>query len=84
MLLKLRILFTILSALCLAFALTAGALWGYIWAITLGVGALVFFMAMLICKQAQEQREQKEETDKKFFTYQPEEPKPEKNNEKSQ
>ena len=77
MLLKLRIFFTILSALCVAFALTAGALWGYIWAITLGVGALVFFMAMLLCKQAQEQKEQKEEADKKFFTYQPKEPNPE-------
>ena len=74
----------LLGGIALLSALTAGALWGYIWAITLGVGALVFFMAMLICKQAQEQREQKEEADKNFFTYQPEEPNPETNNDKLQ
>ena len=69
MFLKLRVTFTILSALCLAFALTAGALWGYIWAILLGLGALLFFMAMLYCKRAQESQEQKEEDDKKFINH---------------
>ena len=68
MLLKLRILFTILSALCIASALTAGALWGFTWTILLGLGALLFFMLMLYCKRAQEQKEEKEAEGKKFFT----------------
>ena len=71
MFLKLRVLFTILSAICLAFAITAGALWGFLWTIILGLGALLFFMLMLICKRAQENQEQKEEEDRKFFTHQP-------------
>jgi fatty acid desaturase len=71
MFLKLRITFTILSALCIAFALTAGALWGFTWTILLGLGALLFFMLMLYCKRAQEEQEQKEEESKKFFTHTP-------------
>ncbi|MBQ7948569.1 MAG: hypothetical protein IJ284_02295 [Clostridia bacterium] len=59
MYLKLRVFFTILAALCLGFALTAGAIWGYIWAIVLGLGALLFFMLMLIFKQAQEKEDAK-------------------------
>ncbi len=74
MFLKLRIAFTILSALCLAFALTAGAIWGFIYAILLGLGALLFFMIMLVCKRAQEEQERKAEEDKKFISYTPEEP----------
>lgn len=73
MYLKLRVFFTILSALCLGFAVTAGAIWGYIWAIVLGLAALLFFMLMLIFKQSQEKQEQKEAEDKKFFTHNPEE-----------
>lgn len=69
MFLKLRIIFTILSALCIGFALTAGALWGFTWTILLGLGALLFFMLMLYCKRAQEAQEQKEEESKKFFTH---------------
>ena len=73
MYLKLRVFFTILSALCLGFAVTAGAIWGYIWAIVLGLAALLFFMVMLIFKQSQEKQEQKEAEDRKFFTHNPEE-----------
>ena len=69
MYLKLRVFFTILSALCLGFAVTAGAIWGYIWAIVLGLAALLFFMLMLIFKQSQEKQEQKEADDKKFFIH---------------
>ena len=68
MFLKLRVFFTILSALCLATALTAGALWGFVWTILLGLGALLFFMLMLYFKRAQEQQEEKEAESKKFFT----------------
>ena len=59
MFLKLRVLFTILSALCLAFALTAWAIWGPIWLAILGLGALLFFLLMRIFKQAQENEEAK-------------------------
>lgn len=71
MFLKLRVTFTILSALCLAFAITAGAIWGFLWTIILGMGALLFFMLMLIFKQKQEEQEQKEADDKKFFNPSP-------------
>ena len=55
MYLKLRILFTILSALCLALIIPIGALFDWIWFIILGGGAAMFFLAMLICKQKQEE-----------------------------
>ena len=55
MFLKLRILFTILSAICLAVILPAGALFGKTWFFVFGGGAAVFFLAMLICKQKQEE-----------------------------
>jgi fatty acid desaturase len=76
MFLKLRIFFTILSALCAAVALTAGALWGFIWTIALGMGAVLFFMLMLYFKRAQEQQEEKEREAQKFFTYDPNNPSP--------
>ena len=59
MFLKLRVLFTILSAICLAFAITAGFLWGAIWAIILALGALLFYLLMRIFKQCQENEEAK-------------------------
>ena len=59
MFLKLRVLCTILSALCVAFALTAGAIWGTIWLLILGLGALMFFLLMRIFKQCQEREEAK-------------------------
>lgn len=54
MFLKLRIIFTILAAACLAVVIPAGALFGTIWFFIFGGGAAVFFLAMLICKQKQE------------------------------
>ena len=74
MFLKLRVLFTILSALCLATALTAGAIWGWTWTIILGLGALLFFMIMLYFKRAQETQEEKEADEKKFFNGAPSSP----------
>ena len=71
MFLKLRVIFTILSAICLAFAITAGAIWGFTWTIILGLGALFFFLLMLVFKQKQEEQEQKEADDKKFFNPDP-------------
>ena len=55
MYLKLRIIFTILAAACLAVILPAGALFGKIWFFVFGGGAVMFFLAMLICKQKQEE-----------------------------
>ena len=55
MFLKLRIVFTVLAALCLVVILPAGALFGKIWFLVFGGAAAVFFFAMLICKQKQEE-----------------------------
>ena len=55
MFLKLRILFTILSAICLALILPAMAMGGWTYLSIFGGGAVVFFLAMLICKQKQEE-----------------------------
>ena len=60
MFLKLRILFTLLSALCVAAIVPLGALlgWGYAaWGL---LGAFLFFGLMLLCKQSQESQEEKE------------------------
>lgn len=49
----LRILFTVLSALCLAAFLPVGALAGWGYAAICAAGALCFFALMMICKQNQ-------------------------------
>ena len=69
MFLKLRILFTILSAICLAVIIPAGALFGTVWFFVFGGGAAVFFLAMLLCKQSQEEQEplKKEEGEADFL-----------------
>ena len=59
MFLKLRVLFTILSAICLGLAITVGLIWGFIWTVILGLGALLFYLLMLIFKQSQENEEAK-------------------------
>lgn len=59
MFLKLRILFTILSAICLTFAITAGIVWNMIWTVILGLGALLFYLLMRVFKQCQETEEAK-------------------------
>ena len=50
----LRILFTILSALCVTAAFIVGAYLGLPWVIISALSAFSFFMLMLICKQKQE------------------------------
>jgi len=69
MYLKLRILFTILSAICLAVLLPAIAMGGWLYLVICGGLALIFFLAMLICKQKQEEAEplSKEEGESDFF-----------------
>ena len=61
MFLKLRIIFTVLSAICLAAALPVGAFLDLYWALGAVAAAGVFFFLMLICKQEQEKREPQEE-----------------------
>ena len=53
MFLYLRIIFTILSAVCVAALIPLGALLGWSWAIYSFLGALLFFGLMLLCKQSQ-------------------------------
>ena len=66
---KLRILFTILSALCLTVILPATALGGWLYLGIFGGCAGIFFFAMLICKQKQEENEplKKDEQEKDFI-----------------
>ena len=53
----LRIVFTILCAICVAFIIPVGALWDWIPAIGIGIVGLLFFVLMLLCKQIQEANE---------------------------
>lgn len=61
MYLKLRILFTVLAALCLASAIPVGIFFGFGWAGLCGFCALLFFGVMLLCKQSQEMQESKDQ-----------------------
>ena len=62
---NLRIVFTILSAICLAAAIPLGIFFGYAGWIGALIGAGIFFFLMLLCKQSQEFAEQKAEKLKK-------------------
>lgn len=52
MLLYLQIVFTIISALFIAAVLPIGAFLGWTYAIICALGAVFFYVAMLLCKQA--------------------------------
>ena len=67
MFLKLRVLFTILSAICAGLAITAGLLWGPIWTIILALSAVLFFMLMRVFKQMQEAEDAKNGTNEPSF-----------------
>ena len=54
---KLRILFTILSAVCLAALLPLGTFLGLAGFIPCALLAAIFFLLMMLCKQEQEKRE---------------------------
>ena len=62
MFLKLRIIFTVLSAICIATIPPIGAFLDLTWALLVAIFAFAFFLAMLICKQEQEKREASEKT----------------------
>ncbi len=53
----LRILFTVLSALCVTAAFIVGAYLDLAWVIASALSAFLFFMLMLLCKQKQEETE---------------------------
>lgn len=59
MFLKLRIIFTLLSAICAAAVIPLGAFLGFIWAAIAIIAAFTFYVFMLIFKQKQEELEQK-------------------------
>lgn len=67
MFVKLRIACTIVSAICLGLAIPLGVMIHLIWAIVLGLGALLFFLLMLVFKQEQERHEQSDEKQPSFF-----------------
>ena len=49
----LRIFFTILSAICIAAVIPVGSHANLTWAIVCALGAFMFYLLMLVCKQAQ-------------------------------
>lgn len=69
MYLKLRILFTILSAVCLAALMPLGYIFGFFAVLACSLGAALFFGLMLLCKQSQENVENQNSTEKEpdFF-----------------
>ena len=68
MLLKLRIILTILSALCAAAVLPIGTFFDLPWAIATALGGVLFFLLMLLVKQEQEKREPPKEENSKEST----------------
>ena len=54
---NLRIIFTILSAICIAAVLPIGAFLNLTWAIVTALAAFLLYLLMLTCKQAQEKQE---------------------------
>ena len=57
MYLKLRVLFTLLSALCVAAVVPVGVFFGWVWAVLCALGAFLFYLFMRICKVNQEMQE---------------------------
>jgi len=54
---NLRIIFTILSAICIAAVLPVGAFFNLTWAIITALAAFLLYLLMLVCKQAQEKQD---------------------------
>ena len=63
----LRILFTILSAICVAATIPVGTLLGFDFAVGAAIGAIAFFLIMLHFKQKQEELESSEKSDEPDF-----------------
>lgn len=58
----LQIIFTILSALCLALLLPAGTFGGMPYVLICAGASIVFFLLVLLCKKIQSAKEPKEPT----------------------
>lgn len=57
MYLKLRVIFTILAAICLAAIIPIGTFWDFTPAIICAAAGGLFFLLMLFCKNKQEKQE---------------------------
>ncbi len=77
MFLKLRILFTVLAALCVAAVLPAAVWGGGLGFALCALGGVFFFLLMLLCKQSQEKAEESKKSSPDFLTPASEEPSPE-------
>ena len=64
--LYLQVIFTILSAICIAALIPVGAFLGWVWAGVCAISAFLFFMLMRVCKQNRDANEPQstEETSK--------------------
>lgn len=71
MFLKLRIVFTILSAVCVAAVFPIGIFLDVIPAIVCAGAGVLFFLVMLFCKKKQEERENPPETQNKADFFHP-------------
>ena len=54
---NLRIIFTILSAICVTAVLPVGAFLNFTWAIITALIAFLLYLLMMACKQAQEKQD---------------------------
>ena len=68
MLKTLRIVFTVIAALCVAAIFPVGTLLHWIWAVGLAVVAVICACLMLFCKRKMEEREQKENPEPDFLS----------------
>ena len=66
----LRIVFTILSAICVLAIFPVGAILNFTWAFITALGAGLFYLLMLICKKRQEFSEGKSKDEPDFFNSQ--------------
>ncbi len=74
MFLKLRILFTILAALCVAAVLPAAVWGGGLGFALCALGGVFFFLLMLLCKQSQEKAEAEKKSKADFLNPADEQP----------
>ena len=68
MLVTLRIVFTIIAALCIAAIFPVGTLLHWVWAVALAIAAGIFVALMLFCKRKQENMERQENPTPDFFS----------------
>ncbi len=68
MLKTLRIVFTVIAALCVAAVFPVGTLLHWIWAVGLVVAAVIFACLMLFCKRKMEEKEREENPTPDFFS----------------